>query len=182
MRVCCRNGKIDDQSQSGNGYYHMLLRHRDARLKSVIVKRAELLPAAGLRRRLSGHVAEPCARATEGDARPLRELEPSVLRSPSSVTACGAPSCSFASQPPSSKSSINSRQKVFKPMMFMLFTVCRLQVCRLSFFLYVIKLGLAAKSSMGGRIGQEIKNTHRSQPAGQLNPSVSLERRVRCPS
>jgi len=88
----------------------------------------------------------------------------------------------FASQPPSSKSSINSRQKVFQPMMFMLFTVCSLQVCRLSFFSYVIKLGLAAKSSMGGGLAKEIKNTHRSQPAGQLNPSTSLERRVRCPS
>lgn len=49
MRDCCRNDKIDDQNQSGNGYYHTLLRRRDARLKSVIVLRAELLPAAGLR-------------------------------------------------------------------------------------------------------------------------------------
>ena len=133
MRVCCRNGKIDDQSQSGNGYYHMLLRHRDARLKSVIVKRAELLPAAGLRRRLSGHVTEPCARATEGDARPLRELEPSVLEIALERNGLRR-AFMFASQPPSSKSSINSSQKVFKPMMFMFFTVCRLQVCRFHSF------------------------------------------------
>jgi hypothetical protein len=44
-------------------------------------------------------------------------------------------------------------------MMFTLFTVCHLQVCRLSFFPYVIKLSFAAESSMGERIGQEIEKT-----------------------
>jgi hypothetical protein len=44
-------------------------------------------------------------------------------------------------------------------MMLTLFTVCYRQVCRLSFFPYVIKLDLAAESSMGERVGQEIEKT-----------------------
>jgi hypothetical protein len=37
------------------------------------------------------------------------------------------------------------------------FLFCCLQVCRLSFFPYVITLALEAVSSMGERIGQEIE-------------------------
>jgi hypothetical protein len=44
-------------------------------------------------------------------------------------------------------------------MMLILFTVCHQQVCRLSFFPYVITLDLAAESSMGERVGQEIEKT-----------------------
>jgi hypothetical protein len=63
----------------------------------------------------------------------------------------------YGSQPLSSKRSINSRVEVFLPRMLTSFLFCCLQVCRLSFFPYVITLVFAAVPSMGERIGQEIK-------------------------
>jgi hypothetical protein len=69
-------------------------------------------------------------------------------------------------------------------MMLILFTICHQQVCRLSFFPYVIKLDLAAESSMGERVGQEIEKTRTGaeeskRPVGELNLSACGKKIIR---
>jgi hypothetical protein len=89
----------------------------------------------------------------------------------------------IASQPLSSKSSINSRQQVFPRIMLTLFPFCCLQVCRLSFFPYVIKMGFVMEPSMGGGVTKKLKkrsseSEDTKQDIGQLNLSACEARRL----
>lgn len=72
---------------------------------------------------------------------------------------------------------------MFQPTIFTMFTFCRLQVCRLSFFLYVIKLAFAAESSMGAGVAKKLKkrapNIEVTKPhVGELNLSACEARRL----
>jgi hypothetical protein len=69
------------------------------------------------------------------------------------------------------------------PLIFTVFPFCHLQLCRLSFYPYVIKLTSDAGSSMGERVGQEIKK-HAPEPEDtrrnvrELNLSACEARRL----
>ena len=63
------------------------------------------------------------------------------------------------------------------------FVFCCLQVCRLSFFPYVIKLGLDAELSMGSGLGKKLKKhlpepEDIKRPLGELNLSACEARRL----
>jgi hypothetical protein len=86
-------------------------------------------------------------------------------------------------QPLSSKNSINSRGQVFLPMMLTLFLFCCLQVCRLSFFPYVIKLHFVMDPSYGGGMTKKSKKNeldHKDcgRHVGKLNLSACEARRL----
>jgi hypothetical protein len=79
--------------------------------------------------------------------------------------------------------STTSRHQVFQPVMFTLFTFCRLQVCRLSFPSYIIKLIFAAKSSMGAGVAKKLKKRSPEpedikRNVGELNLSACEARRL----
>jgi hypothetical protein len=64
-----------------------------------------------------------------------------------------------------------------------MFTFCCLQVCRLSFLPHVIKLGLAAESSMGGGLAKKLKKRAPELEdsrghVGELNLSACEARRL----
>jgi hypothetical protein len=64
-----------------------------------------------------------------------------------------------------------------------MFLFCFLQLCRLSFVPYVIKLGLKAESSMGGGLAKKLKKSTAAlidtrRPIGGLNLSACEARRL----